>query len=359
MIDRLQEALFGSGSDVEADGALITSAPNCRYLSGFPATSRMVFVTRDAAYFLTDFRYGEAARKKVQGCTVVEYQDSRQTLRELVRRHDCKRILFEYDNLRYSEAERYRKFCDHLSVTPVFDKTLDSVLQSLRAIKQPQEIASLKAAQAITDASFQHILPYLKPGVTERELALEIEFFMKKQGAEDIAFDLIVVSGENGSQCHGVPGDKPVHPGDFITMDIGAVIDGYHSDMTRTVALGYVTEAQKQVYDTVLQAQQAAVEAVRPDVPCRQIDWVARSIINEHYSGAFGHATGHSVGIEIHEWPTFSPSCETLTQPGMVITVEPGIYLEGQFGVRIEDMVLVMENGHENLTGSPKELIIL
>lgn len=357
--ERLQEALFGTGTTVSADGALITSAPNCRYLSSFPSSSRMIFVTREQVYFLTDFRYAEAARKKVQGCKVVMYKDSRQSLREIIRRHGIKTLLFEYDNLGFGESEKYRTLCMEMDVEPVFDKTLDTILYDLRAVKQPDEIAKLKASQAITDAAFQHILPYIRAGVTERALALEIEFFMKKNGAEDIAFDLIVVSGENGSQCHGVPGQKQIQPGDFITMDTGAVLDGYHSDMTRTVALGHISEAQRKVYDTVLQAQCAAVEAVKPNIPCRMVDWVARSIIDEECCGAFGHSTGHSVGIEIHEWPCFAPSCETLTRPGMVITVEPGIYLEGQFGVRIEDMVLVTENGHENLTNSPKELIIL
>ena len=357
--ERLQQALWGDGADFEADGALLTSAPNCRYVSGFPSSSRLVLVTREQVYFLTDFRYAEAARKKIQDCKVVMYKKAQTAITEILRRHEIKTLLFEYDNLTYGESEKYRKLCQETGVTPVFDRTLDTILQDLRAVKQPEEIQKIKASQAITDAAFQHILPYIKAGVTEREIALEIEFFMKKNGAENIAFDLIVVSGENGSQCHGVPGEKTIQPGDFITMDTGAVLDGYHSDMTRTVALHHVSPEQQHVYDTVLKAQKAAVEAVRPGIPCRQVDWVARSIIDEQYSGAFGHSTGHSVGLEIHETPCFAPSCETLTKPGMVITVEPGIYLEGKFGVRIEDMVLVTETGHENLTQSPKDLIIL
>lgn len=357
--ERLQEALFGVGADLQADGALITSAPNCCWLSEFPSSSRTMFVTKEQVYFLTDFRYAEAARKKVHGCKVVMYKDSRQAIKEIIRRHDIKTLLFEYDNLSFGESEKYRKLCEEMAVEPIFDRTLDTILNHLRAIKTPDEIVKMKASQAITDAAFEHILPYIKAGVTEREIALEIEFFMKKNGAEDIAFDLIVVSGANGSQCHGVPGQKEIAYGDFITMDTGAVLDGYHSDMTRTVALGSVSPEQEAVYNTVLKAQKAAVEAVKPGVPCKMVDWVARSIIDEKYAGTFGHSTGHSVGIEIHEWPCFAPSFETLTEPGMIITVEPGIYLEGKFGVRIEDMVLVTEDGHENLTKSPKELIIL
>ena len=182
---------------------------------------------------------------------------------------------------------------------------------------------------------------------------------MRKQGAEKIAFDTIVVSGANGSMCHGVPSDKKIQKGDFITMDFGAVVNGYHSDMTRTVAYGTVSEEQKQVYQTVLQAQLAAIQTATSGIPCNQVDKAARDIIDVNYAGTFGHTTGHAVGLEIHEWHYFAPSCQVITKPGMVITVEPGIYLEGKFGVRIEDMVLIQENGCENLTGSVKELLIL
>ena len=357
--ERLQEALFGKDNPAQADGALITSAPNCRYLSGFPSSSRTMLVTKEQSYFLTDFRYAEAARKTIKGCQVVEYKNSVTTIKELLRRHEIHTLLLEYDNLSYGESVKYKKLCEEVGAEAVLDRTLDSILMDLRSVKQPEEIAKIRAAQAITDASFDYILPKIRPGVTEREIALEIEFFMKRQGAEALAFDLIVVSGENGSMCHGVPGEKQIRNGDFITMDIGAVVDGYHSDMTRTVALHHVAPEQRDVYETVLKAQRAAVEAVAPGKPCRQIDWVARSIIDEKYPGTFGHSTGHSVGVEIHEMPVFAPSCETLTKPGMVITVEPGIYLTGKFGVRIEDMVLVTEDGRENLTHSPKDLIIL
>ena len=182
---------------------------------------------------------------------------------------------------------------------------------------------------------------------------------MRRNGAEGVAFELIVVSGANGSQCHGVPSEKKIESGDFVTMDIGALLDGYHSDMTRTVAVGEVTEDQRRVYQTVLDAQLAALAAAKPGAVCSSVDKAARDIIEKDYPGTFGHSTGHGVGVEIHEWPRFAASDSTTLLPGMVVTVEPGIYLAGRFGVRIEDMIAVTESGTENLTHSPKELIIL
>ncbi len=358
-VERFWEAVPEQVEGKPVDGAILTSAANCRYLSGFPSSSRLVILTREQAYFLTDFRYGEAARKKVRDCQVVVFQRREQSVKEILRRHGLKTVLFERETIPLVEAETLGGLCREEGIAPIFDNTLDKTMESIRAIKTPEEIDKIRAAQAITDEAFSHILPFLREGVTEREIALEIEFFMRKQGAERIAFDLIVVSGENGSQCHGVPTDKPLRRGDFITMDTGAVCDGYHSDMTRTVALGEVSEEQRQVYDTVLRAQLAAIDTVRAGVHCHIVDRAARSIIEEKYPKAFGHGLGHSVGLEIHENPRFSPACEDIAQPGMVITVEPGIYLEGRFGVRIEDMILVTENGCENLTHSPKELLIV
>ena len=212
----------------------------------------------------------------------------------------------------------------------------------------------------MTDETFSYILPLIQPGKSERELMLEMEFYLRRLGSEGVSFDLIVVSGKNSSLPHGVPTDKKIEVGDFITMDFGAVYNGYRSDMTRTVAVGAVSEEQKHVYNTVLEAQRLALKAIRPGVPCNEIDRIAREhIYNAGFEGCFGHGLGHSVGIEIHEFPAFSPRCETILQPGMVITVEPGIYLEGKFGVRIEDMIYVTEDGCLNLTKSDKSLITL
>ena len=240
------------------------------------------------------------------------------------------------------------------------DGAVDRAITSLRMIKSADEIALMKSAQEIAERAFTHILDFIKPGVTEREVSLELDYFMLRSGAEALSFETIAVSGVNSSMPHGVPSDKKIENGDFVTMDYGAVCGGYHSDMTRTVAVGNVSAEQKKVYDTVLKAQLAALEAMRPGVRCADADRAARDVIEAAgYGEFFGHGTGHGVGIEIHEEPRVSPTAVDILETGNVVTDEPGIYLPGQFGVRIEDMVLITENGFENLTKAPKELIVL
>ena len=240
------------------------------------------------------------------------------------------------------------------------DDKCDSAVLLERSIKSHEELKQIRLAQSITDDTFSYILPRISVGRTEREIMLEMEFYLRKQGSEGAAFDFIVVSGKNSSLPHGVPTDKTIEKGDFITMDFGAVINGYCSDMTRTVAIKTVTDEQRAVYDTVLTAQKKAFEAINPGVPCVQVDKVARDYIDEQgYAGCFGHGLGHSVGIEVHESPSFNTRDESCLKPGMVLSVEPGIYLPDRFGVRIEDMVVITDEGFENVTHSSKELIIL
>lgn len=358
-IECLAAALPQEINGVHIDAAMITSDKNRRYLTGFPSTSSVVIVTREQSYFLTDFRYAEAAEKCINSCKVVMYTKLGDSIKEIISRHHIKGILVENEKLSLGQAKIFEDLFASQGAAAVEDTTLDDLLCSLRMIKTPEEIQKIKDSQKITDDAFAHILPMIKVGATEREIALEIEFFMRKQGADGVAFDLIVVSGQNGSMCHGVPSSKKIEDGDLITMDTGALLDGYHSDMTRTVAVGHVSDEQRKVYDTVLTAQLAAIAAVKPGIACGTVDAAARDIIEKDYMGAFGHGTGHGVGVEIHEWPRFAIGNQTITKPGMVITVEPGIYLPGKFGVRIEDMVAVTETGSENLTHSPKELIIL
>lgn len=345
----------------EQDGcaALITSGKNRRYLTGFPSSAGMVLVTKQGAWFMTDFRYFEAAQLKIKDCNVLMYTRAAETLQQLFREQNITTVYLEYSALTLAEADDLENTCKSAGVQAVKDGTLDTILRTLRIVKTPQEIQKIRDAQAITDASFEYILGKIHPGVTEREIALDLEFFMRRNGAEGVAFELIVVSGANGSQCHGVPSEKKIESGDFVTMDIGALLDGYHSDMTRTVAVGEVTEDQRRVYQTVLDAQLAALAVAKPGAVCSSVDKAARDIIEKDYPGTFGHSTGHGVGVEIHEWPRFAASDSTTLLPGMVVTVEPGIYLAGRFGVRIEDMIAVTESGTENLTHSPKELIIL
>lgn len=358
-VERLSEALPQEINGVPVDAAMITSGKNLRYLTGFPSTSSVMLVTREQSYFLTDFRYAEAAEKQITSCQVVMYTKLDETIRQIISRHHIRGVLFENDKLSLGSAKKHEDILLSAGATAIEDTALDMLIRDLRMIKSPEELQKIKDSQKITDAAFQHVLPMIKVGAAERDIALEIEFFMRKQGADGVAFDLIVVSGKNGSMCHGVPSSKKIEDGDFVTMDTGALLDGYHSDMTRTVAVGHVSGEQRTVYDTVLKAQLAALAAVRPGIECGTVDAAARDIIEKDFKGTFGHSTGHGVGVDIHEWPRFSSGDKTITKPGMVVTVEPGIYIPGKFGVRIEDMVAVTETGCENLTHSPKALIIL
>ena len=234
------------------------------------------------------------------------------------------------------------------------------VIENMRMIKDKTEIAFIKEAQRLTDDAFSYILNFINLNRTEKEIALELEYYLRKNGADGAGFNFVVVSGTNTSKPHGVPSDKKIHSGDFITMDFGACINGYRSDMTRTVAVTSVSEEQKRIYDITLQAQLVALDTIKAGLRGCDVDKVARDIIySQGYSGCFGHGLGHSVGIEIHESPSLSPRCERILEAGVVMTVEPGIYLSEKFGVRIEDMVIIEEKGCENLTKSEKTLIIL
>lgn len=355
-VERLSEKLI-KGDKQKA--ALVFSERNRRYLTEFPATDGALIVTADNAYLLMDFRYSEAARYSAKNAEIVEFSNLAESVKKVLKDNGIKSVYLETEALSYAQAGRFIKTFSEAGAEAVLDNELDDTIRALRIIKSPEEIKKIEASQAITDAAFEHILPKIKEGVTERELALDIEFFMRDQGAEAVAFGLIVVSGKNGSQCHGIPSENTVKKGDFITMDTGALLDGYHSDMTRTVACGEPSEEQKKVYETVLKAHLAAKAAIKPGLECCYIDKVARDIIETPYPGTFGHGLGHGVGVEIHEWPRFNQVDHTILEPGMVITDEPGIYIPGKYGVRIEDMILVTEDGARSLTKSPKELIIL
>lgn len=355
-VERLAERLIHGDSQ---KAALVFSERNRRYFTEFPATDGALLVTAGEAYLLMDFRYEEAANYQAKNCKVIGFQSLNETLCQLIEKHGIAQVYLETEMLSVAQARRFEQAFEKKGAQAVLDTTLDDAIRDQRMIKSMDEVKKIEAAQAITDAAYDHILPYIKEGVTERDIALEMEFFMRKNGAENVAFDLIIAAGKNGSQCHAVPSDNQIHKGDFITMDTGALLDGYHSDMTRTVALGNVSDEQRRVYDTVLKAQLAVIDAVKPGVPCNEIDKVARDIIEKDYPGTFGHGLGHGVGFEIHEWPRFSKLDTTPCAEGMVITDEPGIYLPAKFGVRIEDMLLVTADGCRSLTKSPKELVIL
>jgi len=342
----------------DVDGAIITSDLNRRYLTDMKSSAGTLVLTRDAAAFIIDFRYIEKARLVVTDYPVVLQDKLADQIADFFAGHKASRILVEAEAMTMSE---YHSFCEKMpSLKLLADDRLSSTVNKLRAHKAPEEIAFIQAAQDITDKTFTHILDFIKPGVTEREVAVEMEYFMRKNGASSLAFDSIVVSGVNSSLPHGVPSDKKIEDGDFVTMDFGAAYNGYCSDMTRTVAVGKISDEQKHVYDTVLAAHLMAAEAVRPGMRYSEIDKVARDYIYKNgYEGCFGHGLGHSLGLFIHEEPRFSMSCDQIIETGVIETIEPGVYLEGKFGVRIEDTVLITETGIQSFAHSEKQLITL
>ena len=307
-------------------------------------------------YVITDSRYYEQVEKECEGLQLVKWESKGMaaTIQELLVEDKKIQIVLE-DDMNLAQYMKLTEVCKNCAFA------LGSKwIQKPRMVKDAEELAKLEQAEHIGDAAFTHILDVLKPGVSEREIALELEFFMKKQGASKLSFDTIVASGANGSMPHAQVTDRVLQSGDFVTMDFGCVYQGYCSDMTRTVAIGTPTDEMKKVYQIVLDANLRAMEQIEAGKRCNEIDAVARDYIREQgYGEYFGHGLGHGVGLDIHEEPRFSPKCDVITQENMVITDEPGIYLPGQFGVRIEDLVVVKENGYQKLSQSEKKLIIL
>lgn len=353
-IDCIKDFLKG-----KADAALIISEENVRYFTSFSSTNGYLLITENTSIFLTDSRYIEAAQNQIKSCDeVCEIKSVEQTLAPLIENLGIKSVCVEQSRMTLSQLNVFKKHFKNVAF--VIDSSLDSEINRLRSVKNKQEAEKIEKAQRIAEKAFDHILEFITIGKTEREISLELDYTMLKAGADALSFETIAVSGSNGSMPHGVPGSKKIESGDFITMDFGAVFDGYHSDMTRTVAVGDISIKQAEVYNTVLQAQKAGLEAIKPGTECREVDKMARDIIAaKGYGDYFGHGFGHGVGIEIHEYPNLSPKSEAVLRSGNVVTAEPGIYIPGEFGIRIEDMVLVTDDGYYNFTKCNKELIVL
>lgn len=356
---QLLEEMLRSQSEI--DGALIESFDNRRYLTGFPSSAGSLLVTGNGSVFLTDCRYIEAAQNTIKDCEVRLNDGGRKTQAEIFKAFGAKKIAIEGEKTSVCALSRIEKGYGEVGAFAFLtDSTLDKMLTLLRTVKAQNEIDCIVKAQRIAEGAFTHVLSFIREGVTEREIGLELDYCMLRCGAEALSFETIAVSGANSSMPHGVPSDKKVERGDFITMDFGAMYGGYHSDMTRTVAVGAVSDKQAEVYNTVLKAQEAALAALRPGLLCRDADEAARRIIRDAgYGECFGHSTGHGVGVEIHEEPRLSPASPDTLEIGNVVTVEPGIYIPSEFGVRIEDMAVITKNGCENLTFAEKKLIIL
>ncbi len=351
-IEKLQNALN------DAEAFLITSGANRLYLTGFNSSAGVIYISQKSAVFFIDFRYYEKAKNTVSSCTVKLAKGANRDIVSTCNDEKIETLYVETDSMSISQHAYYSKLFECTKVST--QNKLDEELTRMRLIKSGEELDFIIAAQKLTDETFTYICNLITAGKSEREIMLDMEFFMRSRGADGVAFDFIVVSGKNSSMPHGVPTEKLIQKGDFVTMDFGALKNGYRSDMTRTVAVGSISDEQKNVYDTVLKAQKTACAAIRAGVVCSDADKTARDIIyNAGYEGCFGHSLGHGVGIDIHENPNLTPGNNYVLQAGNIVTVEPGIYIENKFGVRIEDMVYVTDDGCINLTESDKNLITL
>ncbi|MCL2212828.1 MAG: aminopeptidase P family protein [Oscillospiraceae bacterium] len=339
----------------ELGAVIVTDPKNQYYLTGADfGGAGFVLVTREKTYLVTNALEVEKARLAAHpAIEVLANKPIGELLKETIVPNGFKSVAIEENHLTWAKYQGYQKaFGEEIEILPA-----GRLIDTLREFKDPEELATIRRAQAITDAAFTHILSYIKPTATERDIALELEFFMRQQGAEGMAFDVIAVSGKNSSLPHGRPRNVPLEQG-FLTMDFGAKLGGYCSDMTRTVVIGKADDEMKLLYKTVLEAQLAAIEKLSLGISCADLDKAARDVVEcSKFAGRFIHGLGHGVGLNIHEAPSVSSASQSVLAPGHIVTIEPGIYLEGKYGCRIEDMAVCTEAGVEIITKSPKELM--
>ena len=341
----------------EVNGLLLTSRYSRHYGAEYDIAEGVAIVSKKGCRYFTDSRYIEAAQNGIKGFQVIMTDREHpytMLINEAVADFGVTTLGYEENYLTVAEFNAYESKLNAKLIP------MHAQISAFRAVKEDWELAHMRKAQAIADKAFSEICTRIKPGMTEKELQAELIYCLYKNGGEGLSFDPIVVSGPNTSLPHGVATDRVIQKGDFITMDFGVLYNGYCSDMTRTVAVGYATEEMEKVYNTVLQAQLAGIAATYAGVPGKEIDGAARKVIEDAgYGPYFGHGYGHSLGLEVHESPSPNPSNDKPMPAGAVTSAEPGIYLPGKFGVRIEDVVIITENGCENITFSPKNLIII
>ncbi|AFK87177.1 MULTISPECIES: M24 family metallopeptidase [Thermoanaerobacterium] len=346
---KLQDLL----SQNDFDGYYISKPANVTYITGFTGDESVAIVTRDKAFFITDSRYIEQAKIETDGFLIIDNnRDMLKAVSECVNLSGIKKLGFEGGYMTY-ETYAILKETYRIHLEP-----LNNIIEPLRSIKDEREIENIKHAQKIAEKAFEHILGIIKVGMKEKDIAAEMEYYMRKEGAEGTSFDTIVASGFRSALPHGKASEKTIKNGEFVVFDYGCKYNGYCSDMTRTIVVGKATEEQKKIYNIVLNAQKHALENLKANIKEYEGDNLARSVIeNEGYGEYFGHSLGHGVGLEIHESPYMAKNKNGTLKINMVVTVEPGIYIPNFGGVRIEDMVVIEENGVINLTDSPKELI--
>ena len=339
------------------DALLLTSQVSRLYAAGYDVAEGVAVIGREGCFYFTDSRYIEAAEKNLSGFTVQQVDGANSYVSRInaaLEQLNAEKLGIEEDDLSYGAFLHYDEKLN-AGLVP-----RQKEITRFRQVKEEWEIAEMVRAQQITDKVFSQMLQIIRPGITEKELAAELIYALYQNGADSLSFPPIVVSGPNTSLPHGVPGDRKLEYGDFITMDFGCMVNGYCSDMTRTVALGFVTDEMSRVYETVLRAQAAGIAATKAGVTGREVDGAARRVIEEAGYGAyFGHGYEHSLGLEIHEEPNCNTRNDKPLEVGVVCSAEPGIYLPGKFGVRIEDVIVVTEDGCRNLTQSPKSLIVI
>ncbi|SHH37400.1 M24 family metallopeptidase [Clostridium grantii] len=337
------------------DGVLLWGDMNRNYITGFTGDESCAIITKDKSIFITDSRFTEQAKLEVKDFEILDHKgDFVGFIANLIKEVNLNKLYFEEDILSYSQ---YVKFKDALECEFL---PLEGLVEEMRIIKDEDEIANITKAADIADKAFDHMLQFIQAGMKETDIALELEFFMKKQGASDLSFTSIVASGVRSSLPHGAASEKTIKESEFLTLDFGCVYNGYCSDMTRTIVIGEPTEEMINIYNTVKEAQELALVEIAPGIKCSEVDKIAREYItNKGYGKYFGHGLGHGVGREVHEAPRLSPKSEAILETGMVVTDEPGIYVPNLGGVRIEDLVLVTKDGYKVLSKSPKELICI
>ncbi|MBH5318079.1 aminopeptidase P family protein [Paenibacillus sp. GSMTC-2017] len=342
--------------DVQLEAILIGSPYNRRYISGFTGSSGYVLITSQKSYLLTDFRYRIQAAQQVEGFEIVEHgTNPLNDVHELLAQSGISKLGFEQDHVNYGEFVQWTKTLGSIELKPVA-----GFVEKLRMIKDDSELQVMQEAADLADRTFTYILGLIRSGMKETDVALEMEVFMRSNGATSSSFDTIVASGERSALPHGVASDRVIGVDEFIKLDFGAYYNGYCSDLTRTVVIGKPNDRHREIHSIVLEAQMHALEYIRPGMTGREADALTRDIITKYgYGDHFGHGTGHGLGMEIHEAPRLSKLSETILTPGMTVTVEPGIYIPGFGGVRIEDDIVITESGIKILTSSPKELISL
>lgn len=346
----------------ETDALIITNDINRYFFSGVKSSYGVFLLANKKAYLLVDFRYFEIAKKTCyDGINVILIKDIFKDILNLLNENNCKTVMLEYSDISLSLYNSYKSRLQENNIIKVIENDfLDKTIKEIRMIKSDDEIENIRVAQKMTDETFSYILNKISVGMTEKQIALDMEFFMRKLGSDGVSFPFIVLSGKNTSLPHGEPSDKKVESGDFLLMDFGAVYKGYHSDMTRTIGVNSLNNEQKDIYNIVLNAQKTAINNISANKKCKDIDKIARDIIyNNGFTGCFSHSLGHSLGLEIHEEPRFSEKCDVTLKNNMILTVEPGIYLSDRYGVRIEDTIIVNDNSCVNLTKSDKKLIII